>query len=195
MPWWPPSPRRLTAVTTKSRADAAGDVGLLAVDDAAAVDPLGLRADRGDVRAGAGLGDRQRRDQLAARSPGPDSAASAPRCRTSRSAASRCRRARRAPPPCRPSRTAPSPRRAPPRAGSRRPPAVALRVLQPEQPLGGQPEDLAREPARPAPSVGVGRQLALDEAADRLAQLLVLGGEGWVRGHLLFGMPPSSTPS
>src|SRR5208282_5907583 len=44
---------------------AVGDVGLLAVEDPAAVHALGVRGDGGDVRAGAGLGDAERADQLA----------------------------------------------------------------------------------------------------------------------------------
>ena len=47
-------------------AHAVGDVGLLAVDEKAAVDALRARAQRGDVRARARLGDAQRADLLGA---------------------------------------------------------------------------------------------------------------------------------
>jgi hypothetical protein len=43
------------------------------------------------------------------------------------------------------------------------------------------PEDLVREPARLLPFAGAGRELALREAADRGAELLVLLGERWDR--------------
>ena len=43
------------------RAHAVGDVGLLAVHHPAAVNPLGLRAQRGHIGAGVGLGDRRAR--------------------------------------------------------------------------------------------------------------------------------------
>ena len=66
MPWWPPSCGRLDGRDDEVRAHAVGDVGLLAVDHPAAVDALGARAQRRDVRAGARLGDAERADQLAA---------------------------------------------------------------------------------------------------------------------------------
>ena len=43
--------------------------------------------------------------------------------------------------------------------------------------LGQRREDLVGEPARVLPLLGVRAQLVRDEAADRLAQLLVLLGE------------------
>jgi Arc/MetJ family transcription regulator len=61
--------------------------------------------------------------------------------------------------------------------------AVLVRVLQPEQPLRGElAEQLVGEPAVVLPLLRVWRELALDEAADRLSQLFVLvgeGGRGW----------------
>ena len=64
-PWWPPSRRRLDRGDVEGRAHAVGDVGLLAVDDVAAVDALGARGDRRDVGARARLGDGQGGDLLA----------------------------------------------------------------------------------------------------------------------------------
>ena len=65
MPPWPPSCGRLAGADEEVGADAVGDEGLGAVDDVAAVDPLGEGGDAGDVGAGAGLGDPQRADLLA----------------------------------------------------------------------------------------------------------------------------------
>ena len=86
--------------------DVVGDVGvgaedLLAVEDEAAVDALGLGGQRADVGAGLGLGHRDRLDR-AAGDAAEDLAASAPRCRSAgwrrrRSASSRSRRSGRAP--------------------------------------------------------------------------------------------------
>ena len=57
--------------------------------------------------------------------------------------------------------------------------AVGLGELQPEEAeLGAALVELAGEFARRLPLVDVGRDLLLDEAADRLAQLLVLLAEG-----------------
>jgi hypothetical protein len=57
--------------------------------------------------------------------------------------------------------------------------AVALGVLQPEQALRGELlEGLVSEPVLVLPALGVGAQLAFDEAARGGAQLLVLVGEG-----------------
>ena len=58
-------PGRLDGADEEVGADAVGDEGLGAVDDVAAVDPLGEGGDAGDVGAGAGLGDPQRADLLA----------------------------------------------------------------------------------------------------------------------------------
>ena len=63
-------------------------------------------------------------------------------------------------------------------------PAVLLGVLQAEEADGREPgEDLVGEPARLLPLRRVGAQLVGDEAPDRLAQRLVLVGEGRVGGH------------
>ena len=62
--------------------------------------------------------------------------------------------------------------------------AVLLGVLQAEEADARQPaEDLVGEPARLLPLGGVRAQLLGDEAPDRLAQRLVLVGEGRVGGH------------
>ena len=110
MPWWPPSGVVLHRGDEEVGAHAVGDEHLRAVDHVAAVDPPRVRADAGDVRAGVGLGDRQRSDLLAADARARGSAASAPRCRTSRSAAWRCRCARRSRPRARPIRSGRAPR-------------------------------------------------------------------------------------
>ena len=61
--------------------------------------------------------------------------------------------------------------------------AVLLGVLQPEEPLRGQLGKTSLGNQRSSShSRGVGRQLALDEAPDRRAQVLVLVGEGRERG-------------
>ncbi len=65
MPPWPPSFVVLHGADEEVGADAVGDEGLGAVDDVAAVDPLGEGRDAGDVGAGAGLGDAQGADLLA----------------------------------------------------------------------------------------------------------------------------------
>jgi hypothetical protein len=64
--------------------------------------------------------------------------------------------------------------------------AVALRVLEPQQPLRGElRKDLVGKPALLLPLLGVRRELALDEAAGGGPQLLVLLAEGWCgRGNL-----------
>src|SRR5205807_735524 len=62
--------------------------------------------------------------------------------------------------------------------------AVLLRVLQAEVAvLGELGEDLVVEPARLLPLLGVRAQLLVDEAPQRLAELLVLLGEGRVGRH------------
>src|SRR6202023_2130300 len=65
-------------------------------------------------------------------------------------------------------------------------PAVLLRVLEAEKAVCRKlRKDLVGEPFIALPLLRMGRQLALDEAPDRLAQLLVLVGEGGRgRGHV-----------
>ena len=153
-PWWPPSAGRLDRRHEEVRAHAVGDEDLRAVDEPAAVDALGARAQRGDVGAGVGLGDRQRADLLAADRRRQVALASAPRCRTSRSAASRSRRARRSRPRARPSRSARAPRRSTASCDVVAAlAAVALGVLQPEPALRSAQrcEDRVGEPARRLP--------------------------------------------
>ena len=110
------------------RAHAVGDERLGAVDQPAAVDRAGAGAQRGDVRAGVRLGDRQRADPLAAdrgREPALlllRGAEAGDRRRGDR----RC--ARRSPPPRRRSRSAPAPRRAPRRRPSPRPARTSARA-------------------------------------------------------------------
>ena len=56
---------RLAGADEEVGADAVGDEGLRAVEDVAAVDPLGEGRDPGDVGPGAGLGDPEGADLLA----------------------------------------------------------------------------------------------------------------------------------
>ena len=65
IPAWPPASRGLHRADEEVGADAVGDEGLRAVDDVAAVDLAGIGLDRGDVGAGARLGDPERADLLA----------------------------------------------------------------------------------------------------------------------------------
>src|SRR5271166_1736851 len=168
------------------RAHAVGDVGLLAAQHPAAVDALGAGGDGCHVRAGARLGDGQRADLLAA-DRGHEVAlllllgAELPDRRRGDVD------------------VRPDPRGGAAGAGAGHLlaedglvqvvaalPAVGLRVLQPQQPLGGHlSEYLVGEPALLLPALGVRRELALDEAADRLSQFLVLVGEG--RGERAHG--------
>ena len=175
---------RLDGGHDEVRAHAVGDVGLLAVHHPAAVDRRGARAQRRDVRAGVGLGDRERPDPLAADRRHEVAllvllAAELPD-RRRRDVDVRA-----------------DPRRGPARADSRELldehrlvqvvaalAAVLRRVLQAEQALRRElREDLVREPAVLLPLLRVRRQLAVEEAADRRAQLLVLGGEGGIGIH------------
>ena len=108
MPWWPPSRGGLDRRDEDVGAHPAGDERLGAVDHVAAVDLARVRADRRHIGAGVGLGDRQRRDLLAA-DPGHQEAlllilgAEPPDRRQWR-----CRSGRRSPRPARPSRTSAS---------------------------------------------------------------------------------------
>ncbi len=75
-------------------------------------------------------------------------------------------------------------------------PAVGLGVLQPEQTLGGQfGEDLVGEPAIVLPLLGVWGELAFDEPAGRLSQLLVLVGEGGEMPGLIGNLMVCELPS
>ena len=169
-----------TAVTMKSRAHAVGDERLRAVDHPAAVDALGARAQRGHVGAGVGLGDAQRADRLAGDrrhqvallllvgAELPD------------------RRRGDAGVRAEPAASPPEPQRASSSAEHGVVQVVAAlaaelgRVLQPEaaRASASSREHLVGEPARllPLPSHAA-RSSAADEAADRRAQVLVLGGE------------------
>ena len=78
-------------------------------------------------------------------------------------------------------------------------PAPALGVVQPEEPeLAAAAEHVVGEVSGFLPLVDVGPQLLVDEAAHRLAQLVVLGGEDRVGGHGAHsglsarGRPPAS---
>ena len=176
--------RRLDRRDVEARAHAVGDVGLLAVDDEAAVDALGARGDRRDVGAGPGLGDGQRGDLLAGDGGRQVAAllvlgAELPHRRRG-DADVRADAGRQ-----------------PARAAARQLlgedrvvqvvaalAAVLLGVLQAEEADPRQlGEDLVGEPARLLPLGGVRAQLVGDEAPDRLAQRLVLVGEGRVGGH------------
>ena len=144
----------------EGRAHAVGDVGLLAVDDEAAVDALGPRGDRRDVRARARLGDGQRGDLLAGDGRREVAALLVLGAELPDRRAWRCRRARRSRRPGRPSRSGPSPRRRRRRAGSRRPRRRTPRGTSGRgsrrSPAG---EDLVGEPARLLPLGGVRAQL------------------------------------
>ena len=110
------------------RAHAVGDERLGAVDDPAAVDALGARADGGDVGAGVGLGDRERRDLLAAdrgREPALLLRLGAERRERRRGDPDVRADARRR---ARPSRRARAPRTAPRRRPSRRPARTSARA-------------------------------------------------------------------
>ncbi len=147
-------------------AHAVGDVGLLAVEHPAAVDSLGARAQRGDVRAGARLGDGERADLLAADG-GHEVAlllllgAELPDRR--RGDVDVCADARRGPARAGPGELLDEHGLVQVVAAL---PAVGLGVLQPEQALRGQlRKDLVGEPALVLPLLRVRRELALDEAA------------------------------
>ena len=183
MSWWPPSFARLDGRDDEVRAHAVGDVGLLAVHHPAAVDALGARGERRDVRAGAGLGDAERADQLPAdrrhevalllllgaelpdRRRGDVDVGADPGGRPARARA----------------RHLLAQHRLVQVVAALT--AVLLGVLQPEQPLGGQlREHLVGEPPLLLPLLGMWRELPLDEAARRLSQLVVLVGE-WRSGE------------
>ncbi len=161
-------------------ADAVGDVGLLAVDDPAAVGGLRAGAQRRDVRACARLGDAERADLLAADrghqialllilcAELPDRRGGDVDVR-----AEPCRGAARS-----------DPRHLLAQDGVVQVvaalSAVLLGVLQPEQTLCGElSEQLVGKPLLVLPLLRVRRELALDEAAGRSPELLVLLGEGW----------------
>ena len=160
------------------RAHAVGDVGLLAVDHPAAVDALGARGDRGDVGAGARLGDAERADLLAADRRHEVAlllllGAELPDRRRGDVDVRADARGRAA--GADPRHLLAQHRLVQVVAALA---AVGLRVLQPEQALRGElREHLVGEPALVLPLLRVRRQLALDEAADRLSQLFVLVGE------------------
>ena len=175
---------RLDGRHDEVRTNTVGDVGLLSVEHEAAVDPLGFAGDAGHVGARAGLGDAERPDLL----PGdrrdqvalllllgaelPDRGRGD--VDVGADAGGRSARA--------------GPGELLDQDGLMQVvaalPAVALLVLQAQQPLGGHlRKDVVREPAVLLPLRRVWCQLSLDEAASRLAQLLVLIGERWVRGH------------
>ena len=170
---------RLAGADEEVGADAVGDEGLGAVDDVAAVDPLGEGRDPGDVGAGAGLGDPQRADLLA-RDPGHQ-----PALLLLLGAEVEDRRHRDRGVGVEPGRDAARAARArqlldPDRVVEVGPAlaAVALGELEAEEAeLGAAAVELAREFARRLPLVDVRRDLLADEAPDRLAQLLVLGVE------------------
>src|SRR6185437_8417764 len=166
-------------------AHAVGDVGLLAVDNPAAVHPLGLRAQRGHVRAGVRLGDREGAYLLA-----PDGGhevallvlvgAELPdRGRGDVDVGA-------------------DPRRGAARADPRHlldehrlvqvVAALAAQlggILQAEQTLRGQLwEYLVREPFVALPLLRMRRQLAVEKTTNRRAQVLMLLGEWGSRGHI-----------
>ena len=161
-------------------AHAVGDEGLRAVDHVAAVHLPRLGADAGHVGPRARLGDAQRGDPSRRGWRGPGSAASAPRSRTSTPGGVAMPRVR-ADAGGHAARAA-----AAQLLGEHRVvhvvaalAAVLLRVLQPQEPGGRQlVEHLVGKPARVLPLGGVGAQLLGHEAADGLAQVLVLLGEG-----------------
>ena len=75
-------------------------------------------------------------------------------------------------------------------------PAPALGVVEAEEPeLAAAPEDVVGEEPGVLPLVDVGPQLLVDVAADRLAQLVVLGGEDRVGGHGAHSGPVRACPS
>ena len=199
MPWWPPSCVVLTAVTMKC----ARTPLVMYVFSPLSTQPPSTRSARvlsaGDVRAGARLGDAERADLLAGDrghevalllllgAELPDRRRGDVRVRAEPGGGA----ARAA--------CAPAPRTAPPRAGSRRP---GRRTRSGTSARAG--------PARPASAktssgnqrssshcVRVRRQLALDEAADRRAQLLVLVGERGIGvGHArIEQLPPAHARS
>ena len=176
--------RRLDRGDVEARAHAVGDVGLLAVDHEAALHARGPGRDRCDVGAGPGLGDGQRGDRRAGDGGHEVAAllvlgAELPQ-RRGGDADVRA-----------------DARREPARAAARQLlgedrvvqvvaalPAVLLGVLQAEEADGRElGEDLVGEPARLLPLGRVGTKLVGDEAPDRVAQRLVLVGEGRVGRH------------
>ena len=186
MPPWPPSLRRLDGADEEVGADAVGDEGLRAVDDVAAVDLLGEGGDAGDVGAGARLGDPQRADLLAG-DPGHQ-----PALLLLLGAEVEDRRHRDRGVGVEPGGDAAGAAAAgqlfdPDRVVqvSAALTAVLLGELQAEEAqLGAAPVELTGEFPRRLPLVDVWRDLLADEAADRLAQLLVLLAEGREGGAL-----------
>src|SRR5689334_628460 len=178
--------RRLAGADEEVRADAVGDEGLGAVDDVAAVDLAGEGRDAGDIGAGAGLGDAEGADLLTG-DPGHQ-----PALLLLLSAEVEDRRHRDRGVGVEPGGDAPGASA----AGELLDPdrvvqvsaalaAVFLWELQPEEAeLGTAPVELAGEFPRLLPLRDMGRDLLGDEAANRLAQLLVLLAEGRKSGAL-----------
>ena len=167
-------------------ADAIGDEGLCSVDDVAAVHLAGSGSQRGDVGAGTRLGDRERADLL------PLDARHKPALLLLLGAELPDRRhgdlGMGPEPGCDPAAAA--------RVGELLDPdgvvdvvaalaaVVRLELESEEAELAAAVVELARELARLFPLVDVRGDLLADEAADRLAQLLVLLAEGRERGAL-----------
>jgi hypothetical protein len=182
--------RGLAGADEEVGADAVGDEGLRAVDDVTPVDLARRGPERGDVGAGAGFRDAERSDLLALDS-GNEPAlllllrAELPDRRSGD--LGMC------PDPGRDPAAAPGPGELfePDRVVYvvAALPAVLDLVLEAEEAKLAAPGiELAWELARLLPLVNVRRDLLADEAADRLAQLLVLRREGRQDGALA-GVP------
>ena len=170
---------RLHRADEQVGADAVGDERLRAVDDVAAVDLARERPDRGDVGAGAGLGDPERADLLAGDRRAQEALVLV-------GGAELEDRRRRDPgvgaePGADPARRAAGGELLGPDGVVDVVAALAaelLRVLEAEEAeLGGAVVELAREQPLLLPLGDVRRDLGRDPAVDRLAQLLVLVGE------------------
>ena len=177
---------RLDGADEEVGADAVGDEGLRAVDDVAAVDLLGEGGDAGDVGAGTRLGDPQGADLLAG-DPGNQ-----PALLLLLGAEVEDRRHRDRGVGVEPrgdaARAAAAGQLLDPDRVVQMGAALAAQLLgelQPEEAeLRAARVQLTGEFPRVLPLGDVGRDLLGDEAADRLAQLLVLLAEGREGGAL-----------